>query len=73
MPLAADYADDRMAFMHTVPPGMKASMAHDYERGNRLELDWLSGKVVALGRELGIPTPANARAYAILEPHKNGA
>ena len=33
---------------------MKASMAHDLERGNRIELDWLSGKVRALGRELNI-------------------
>jgi 2-dehydropantoate 2-reductase len=49
------------------PPGMKASMAHDLERGNRLELDWLCGKTVALGRELGVPTPANEAVYAILK------
>lgn len=70
--LPADYTDDRMQFWATVPPGMKASMAHDRERGNRMELDWLSGKVVALGRELGIPTPANERAYKLLEPYKDG-
>ncbi|MBN8957010.1 MAG: 2-dehydropantoate 2-reductase [Rhizobiales bacterium] len=70
--LPANFTEDRMQFLATVPPGMKASMAHDLERGNRMELDWLSGKVVALGRELGIPTPANERAYKILEPHKNG-
>ena len=28
---------------------MKASMANDLDAGNRLELDWLAGKVVALG------------------------
>ncbi|MGE0524585.1 MAG: ketopantoate reductase family protein [Variibacter sp.] len=70
--LPANFVEDRMQFLGTVPPGMKASMAHDLERGNRMELDWLSGKVVSLGRELGIPTPANERAYKILEPHKNG-
>jgi 2-dehydropantoate 2-reductase len=70
--LPANFTEDRMQFLGTVPPGMKASMAHDLERGNRMELDWLSGKVVALGRELGIPTPANERAYKILEPYKNG-
>ena len=36
--------------MNKVEPGMKASMAHDLERGNRLELDWLTGKVRELGR-----------------------
>jgi 2-dehydropantoate 2-reductase len=39
------------------PPMMKASMANDPHAGNRLELDWLAGKVVALGRKYGIPTP----------------
>ena len=33
------------------PPAMKPSMAVDLERGNRLELPWLGGKVVALGKE----------------------
>src|SRR5215470_13139003 len=37
----------------TFPPTMKASMANDLEAGNRLELDWLAGKVVALGRKYG--------------------
>jgi 2-dehydropantoate 2-reductase len=39
------------------PPTMKASMANDLDAGNRLELDWLAGKVVALGRKYGIATP----------------
>jgi Ketopantoate reductase PanE/ApbA C terminal len=48
-------------------PGMKASMAHDLERGNRLEFDGLSGKVVVLGRELGVPTQPNEAAYRALK------
>jgi 2-dehydropantoate 2-reductase len=51
---------------------MKASMAHDLERGNRLELDWLAGKVVQLGRALKVPTPANEAVYAILKSHRSG-
>jgi 2-dehydropantoate 2-reductase len=70
--LAEDFVDQRLRFVRTVPPGMKASMAHDLERGNRLELDWLSGKVVALGRELGIPTPANEAAYRALKLWRMG-
>jgi 2-dehydropantoate 2-reductase len=71
--IADDFVDKRVAFARTgTPPGMKASMAHDLERGNRLELDWLSGKVVALGRELGVPTPANLAAYRALKLWRMG-
>jgi len=70
--LPADFADQQMAFADTVPYGMKASMTHDLERSNRLELDWLSGKVVALGRELGVPTPANEAVYTLLKLHRMG-
>jgi len=54
------------------PPTMKASMANDLEAGNRLELDWLAGKVAALGRKHGIPTPGHAAVYAILKPYRMG-
>jgi 2-dehydropantoate 2-reductase len=70
--LPADYADDRMAFAQNAPKTMKASLLHDLERGNRLELDWLTGKVVALGRDLGVPTPANESVYAVLKLHRAG-
>jgi 2-dehydropantoate 2-reductase len=65
-------AADGVKFLENAPAGMKASMAHDLERGNRMELDWLSGKVVELGKKLGIPTPANADAYAVLKLHRMG-
>jgi len=65
--------DERMAqITGNIEPGMKASMAHDLERGNRLELDWLSGKVRALGRELGIPTPASDVVCTVLKLHRMG-
>jgi 2-dehydropantoate 2-reductase len=67
------YLEERMAFVQNkVEPGMKASMAHDLERGNRLELDWLAGKVRALGREFGIPTPASDTVYTVLKLHRMG-
>ncbi|MSO90626.1 MAG: 2-dehydropantoate 2-reductase [Acetobacteraceae bacterium] len=55
------------------PAEMMPSMAVDLLRGNRLELPWLSGKVVALGRELGVPTPTHNVLYAVLKPYANGA
>jgi 2-dehydropantoate 2-reductase len=54
------------------PPTMKASMANDLDVGNRLELDWLAGKVVALGRRYGVPTPGHEAVYAILKPYRMG-
>lgn len=72
VPLPVDFADDRLKFGEASPPSFKASMLHDLERGNRLELDWLAGKVVELGRELGVPTPANEVVYAVLKLHRMG-
>ena len=66
--------DSRMAFViNTVERGMKASMAHDLDRGNRIELDWLSGKVRQFGRELGIPTPASDTVWTVLKLHRMGS
>jgi 2-dehydropantoate 2-reductase len=69
-----DNALDKIAdFLGRAPPAMKASMALDLERGNRLELPWLNGKIAALGRELGIPTPTHSLIYAMLKPYVMGA
>jgi 2-dehydropantoate 2-reductase len=57
----------------SLPPQSKASMLEDLERGKRLELPWLSGAVVRLGREAGVPTPIHAFIATVLKPHVNGA
>jgi len=54
------------------PADMYASMYHDVARGRRLELESLSGYIVGKGRELGVPTPFHAMAYACLKPYING-
>ena len=67
------YVQERMDFvLAKVEPGMKASMAHDLERGNRLELEWLNGKVVELGRALKVPTPAHEAVWTALKLHRMG-
>ena len=70
--LPTDYAEQRLAFAATLPYDMTSSMAHDLERGNRLEVEWLSGGVVKLGAEAGVATPANEAVCAILAPHAGG-
>ena len=59
VPLDAALADDRLAFSDTLPAAMTSSMYTDLVRGNRLELPWLSGAVVEMGKALGISTPMN--------------
>jgi 2-dehydropantoate 2-reductase len=66
------FAENRLAFADTMPAEMKASMAHDLERGNRLEVGWLSGAVARLGQEAGVPTPVNRAIYAALKLHAQG-
>ena len=61
-----------LAFIDNLPPAMTSSMAEDLARGNRLELDWLSGAVVRLGVELGIATPANGFITTALNLHAGG-
>ncbi len=73
VPIPTDFADDRLRFGESSPPNFKASMLHDLERGKRLELDWLAGYVVKLGRELGVATPANEAVYRVLKLHRLGA
>jgi 2-dehydropantoate 2-reductase len=70
--LPDDYVDDRMTFSDNAPATMKASMLHDLEAGNRLELDWLTGRVVSLGRDLGVPTPASEAVYTMVKLHRMG-
>jgi 2-dehydropantoate 2-reductase len=72
VPLRPDFAEDRLAFCDTIPAAMTSSMQVDLERGNRLELPWLSGAVVDLGAQLGVPTPANAAIVEALMPHVQG-
>ena len=59
--LPGDVVEDRMKAVRAQAAGVMASMCHDLLRGGRLELPWLAGKVVELGRRHGIPTPARDR------------
>ncbi len=68
-----DVVETQIAMIRSTPPAGRASMAVDLSRGNRLELPWLAGKVVELGRKHGIGTPVNATVFAALKPYANGA
>ena len=71
-PMRDGLADEVMAKLAAMPPSFRSSMSEDLERGKRLELDWLSGRVHALGQQLGVPTPAHSTAYRALVLYKDG-
>jgi 2-dehydropantoate 2-reductase len=70
--LPEDYAQQRLAFADTLPHDMTSSMHHDLERGNRLEVEWLSGGVVQLGAQKSVPTPCNRAVWDVLALHAMG-
>jgi 2-dehydropantoate 2-reductase len=71
--LPPDVLDPARVFIRDVPPNLTPSMAVDLRAGNRLELQWLAGRVVQLGAAHGVPTPVNRVVYAALKPYANGA
>ncbi len=56
-----------MAQLDRIPPTMKASMARDFDRGGRTELDALTGAIVRLADAHGVDIPATRTAYAALK------
>lgn len=73
IPLGGDCVDRHMALVSTLNRSVRSSMLTDVLAGNRLELDALTGSVVRLGREAGVPTPLNFAVYAALKPYLEGA
>jgi 2-dehydropantoate 2-reductase len=67
--LEENFPQKQLQAIDAFPPPMLSSMAQDLLRGNRLELDWLSGAVVRRGEKRGIATPAHRAIYAGLVLH----
>jgi 2-dehydropantoate 2-reductase len=57
---------DWYAFLNTLSPRGKTSMLQDIEAGRKTEIEIFGGKVVALGRELDVPTPVNQALFHII-------
>jgi 2-dehydropantoate 2-reductase len=51
--------EETLAVLQSYPPGTRTSMLQDRERGRPLELDALTGALVAAGRSHGLPVPVN--------------
>lgn len=70
--LPDDQVEQSLTWADNLPPTMVASMLGDLNRGNRLELPWLSGNVVKLGEELGVATPVHKFIFTVLKLHADG-
>ncbi len=70
--LSDDLVERQMAYMEGLAPDVTASMEHDLRHGNRLELPWLSGAVVQIGKELNVSTKVNQVLYSVLSPYIMG-
>ena len=68
----ADIVESTLGMIKNFPATSKSSMLEDLERGRRLELPWLSGAVVRLGKDAGVPTPTHQFITAVLTPLANG-
>lgn len=55
-----------------MPKDMKPSLLFDLEKGNRIEIEGLSGAVARLGAAAGVPTPIHKTVYATLKAYANG-
>lgn len=67
-----DLMDGTLKLIKGFPANSKSSMLEDLERGRRLELPWLSGAVVRLGKEAAVPAPVHEFITAVLGPFVNG-
>jgi 2-dehydropantoate 2-reductase len=72
VPLATKVFDDMITGFQQLPPLVKSSMLEDLERGRPLELPWLSGAVVRIADELGVPAPTHRFIATVLRPHVAG-
>ncbi len=57
---AAEWLEDFFARLLPPTAGHESSMLQDLRAGRRTEIDALTGAIVRLGREHGVPTPTNA-------------
>ena len=64
--------DELIKLLQQIPAQAASSMLQDLERHRRLELPWLSGAVVRMGRALDVETPIHRFIATVLHPHVNG-
>ena len=67
-PIMDDSLDWAMASLDRFPAQGRSSLAKDFLENRPVELEGLTGTVVRMGRQTGVPTPINDALYAVLKP-----
>ena len=70
-PLEPDSLEWSMQALDNFPATGMASLAKDFAEGRPVELEGLTGTVIRMGRQHGVPTPINDALYAVLKPRAN--
>ena len=71
--ISEELVNSTLATTQRREPFIIGSMGHDLIAGNPIEIGLLNARVVEMGKQLGIPTPANFAIEAALRPHESGA
>ena len=71
--LPEDLAENILSTTQGREPFTIGSMGHDLIAGNPIEIGLLNARVVELGKEYGIATPANFAIEAALRPYEMGS
>jgi 2-dehydropantoate 2-reductase len=66
--LAPDVVASALELTDSFEPSATSSMQRDVTSGSPFELEAFSGKIVRLGKELGVSTPVHEAMYALLLP-----
>lgn len=71
--LSRNDLNEWLAILSSLGPTGKTSMLQDMEAGRKTEVEIFAGKVISLGREYSLPTPANTIILQIIKAieHKN--
>jgi 2-dehydropantoate 2-reductase len=65
--LPADVVETTVDFIMNLPPAARSSLAIDFDRRGRVELEQLTGAIVRRSHALGVPTPGFSALYAVLK------
>lgn len=70
--LPVEIADRTLKIAGTLPAEMKASLAHDLAKGNRIEVEGLQGALVRMADKFSVPVPTHRAIYATLKLFADG-
>ena len=63
---------DWYKFLNSLSPQGKTSMLQDIEAGRKTEVELFAGKMVAMGKQYGIPTPVNQTVLDMIHVLEQG-